>query len=287
MSGLKKLIHEIHQRSQRQVPTRVRTGSLLACTWLLALAAGGCGRGEDRAGPDPSTITFFSGSGTLGEGTGWRLNPAAAGQPIQHAVFLTLVRRSEEGELEGRLAERWEHSPDYRTWTFHLRRDVRWHDGVPTTAHDVKFTLELLSHPDVLFPYTDFWQDMESFTVLDDYTFTITYTRPTDAPYLSESSPKSYPKHLLEDLDPKEFYEWEFWMHPVGNGPYRYLRHVPLQMIELEANPDWYRGVPKIERVVLKWGGARVTELLSGNVDVSLVNQLDIPKLTGDPCFRV
>ncbi len=266
-----------------------RPGWMLVGACLLALATAGCNRGEDRTGPNPSTITFLSG-GTLGEGTHWPLNPAA-GQPIQHAVFLTLVDwygvRNEEGELEGRLAERWEHSPDYRTWTFHLRRDVRWHDGVQTTAHDVKFTLELLSHPDVLFPYTDFWRDMESFTVLDDYTFTITYTRPTDAPFLSESSPKFYPKHLLEDLNPKELYEWEFWMHPVGNGPYRYLRHIPLQMIEFEANPDWYRGVPKIERAVFKWGGTPLTELLSGNVDVSLVNQLDLPKLAGDPRFRV
>jgi ABC-type transport system substrate-binding protein len=47
-------------------------------------------------------------------------------------------------EMTPRLAESWERSHDYRTWTIHLRDDVRWHDGVPVTAHDVAFSLERL-----------------------------------------------------------------------------------------------------------------------------------------------
>ena len=62
------------------------------------------------------------------------------------------------------------------------------------------------------------------------------------------------PRHLLEDLDPGAFYDWDFWTHPVGNGPYRYVRHVPKTMIAFEANPDYFLGQPKIERVVLKFG---------------------------------
>ena len=261
--------------------------SLLACTCFLALAALGCDQGEKRGHSGTSTITILGGRLAGAGSMEWPLSPGST-HGDQHAVFLSLVRWDEGGRVEGRLAERWEHSPDYRTWTFHLRRDVRWHDGVPTTTHDVKFTLELFAHPDVLSPTNDFWRDMESFTVLDDYTFTITYTKPTDALNLSRELPVFYPKHLLEDLDPKEFYQWEFWMHPVGNGPYRYVHHVPHTMIEYEANPDYYRGKPKIERVVNKYGGgAPLIELLSGNVDVAAVNQADIPKLAGDPRFRL
>ncbi len=213
------------------------------------------------------------------------LNPAHT-YGEREAMFLSLVRWDEAGRVEGRLAERWEHTPDYRTWTFHLRRDVRWHDGVPTTAHDVKFTLELFAHPDVL-AGSDLWRDMESFTVLDDFTFTITYTKPTDALNLGRGT-VFCPKHLLEDLNPKEFYQWEFWMHPVGNGPYRFVRHIRHTLVEFQANPDYYRGKPKIERVVIKLGGGTSpTELLSGNVDAAGVNQVDIPKLAGDPRFRV
>ena len=66
-------------------------------------------------------------------------------------MFLPLVTYGDNAEFEGRLARGWESSDDLRTWTFHLRSDVQWHDGVPVTAHDVKFSIELAAHPDVLF----------------------------------------------------------------------------------------------------------------------------------------
>jgi peptide/nickel transport system substrate-binding protein len=98
-----------------------------------------------------------------------------------------------------------------------------------------------------------------------------------------------YPKHMLKNLDSKQFYEWDFWIHPVGNGPFRYVRHVPKTFMELEANPDYYRKKPKIERLILKFGGSiPLTELMSGNVDVLLsINQVDIPKIAGDTRFRI
>jgi len=75
----------------------------------------------------------------------------------------------------------------------------------------------------------------------------------------------------------------------VGNGAYRFVQHLPQTMIEFEANPDYYRGKPKIERVVLKFvGEAGLTELLSGNVDVvNRANSAQILQLAADPRFRV
>ena len=116
---------------------------LLACACVLALAAAGCARREDRAYSRGSTVTVAT-----------EKDPMNPDSHAQFLVFLPLVSYSEKGELEGRLARTWEHSPDYREWTYHLRKDVRWHDGVPVTAHDVKFTLELLSSrpPTTSFP---------------------------------------------------------------------------------------------------------------------------------------
>jgi len=193
-------------------------------------------------------------------------------------VFLPLATWDENWELKGRLAKSWEHSSDYREWTYYLRTDVRWHDGNPVTAHDVKFTLDLLSHPDVLeYPHL-------SATVLDDSTLTIISSRA----HSYQDDLLYYPKHLLEHLDPKDFWDWDFWKRPVGNGPYRFVRHLPQTMIEFEANPDYYRGKPAIERVVLKFvGEAGLTELLSGNVDAIYANPTQIPPLAADPRFRV
>jgi peptide/nickel transport system substrate-binding protein len=197
-------------------------------------------------------------------------------------VFLPFAKRDKNGELEGRLAKSWEHSADYRTWTIHLRTDVRWHDGVPVTAHDVKFTIDLLSQPVVI--HSGLLLGELSATVVDDSTVVITYNY--DLASLDDWT-VYYPKHLLEDLEPKDFFKWDFWKQPVGNGPYRYVRHVPKTMLELEANPDYYAGPPAIQRVVIKFGGPNLTELLSGNVDViPYVNSLDVLKLADDSSFR-
>jgi peptide/nickel transport system substrate-binding protein len=152
---------------------------------------------------------------------------------------------------------------------------------VPVTAHDVKFTLELLTHPDVAYYRAG---DM-SITVLDDTTVTVNYASVDFI--LPDWWTVYYPKHLLKDLDPKEINNWEFWTHPVGSGPYRYVRHVPKTMMAFEANSDYYRGKPKIERVVLKFGGPSLTELLSGNADAMVGNLIQIPNLAADPRFRV
>ncbi len=268
----------------RYLRTTVRRAAPALCS-LLALASVGCSRSTDRAQAKDSTITLLY---PIGSG------PRVLGYYAPSSlIFLPLVSRNAAGELEGRLARSWEHSPDYRTWTIHLRTDVRWHDGVPVTAHDVKFTLDLRQHPDVL------WEPAGAYTVtvLDDYTYTIAYHRKVRTAYRYKlpTSPlstvvfaKYWPKHLLEELDPKEFFQWEFWTHPVGNGPYRYVRHVPQTMIEFVANPDYYRGKPRIERVVLKLGASSITELLSGNVDfIMYVNATDRLTLAGDPRFRV
>lgn len=252
---------------------------LLACVWVAVLAATGCGRGGDGARAAHSSITvLYPGDA---EGTLYTESPS------QSLVFLPLVGSNEKGELEGRLAESWQHSSDFRTWTVHLRKNVRWHDGEPVTAHDIKFTLDLLTHPDVLYyPRGAFTID-----VLNDSSYTITCHHKAIGSPLDDWT-VYYPKHLLERLDPKKYWDWEFWTHPVGDGPYRFLRRVPKTMVELEANPNYYAGKPGIERVRLKFGDSSgseaLTELLSGNVDaIPWMNRAGLAKLLGDPRFRV
>ncbi len=250
------------------------------CAGTLALAAVGCGR-RQRAASNRSTVTVLCPIDERGLGPAWD-------QPTQYLVFLPLVTQNAQGEPEGRLAESWEHSKDFRTWTVHLRKGVRWHDGVPVTAHDIKFTLDLLSISDLHW----FAPDAISTRVLDDNTCLVTHTTPSSEPIVLDCYQFYFPKHLLERLDPKKYYEWDFWTHPVGNGPYRYVRHVPKTMIELEANPDYYRGKPKIERVVLKFGdpsaSGALNELVNGNVDaIDHVNRMDLLKLAANPRFRV
>jgi peptide/nickel transport system substrate-binding protein len=252
----------------------MRIGLSLAFTAAIALACGSCG---DSLVPDPSALTI------LFQSDDYVLGPSRDDTP-KFLMFEPLVR-SYGAMARPNLAERWEHSADFRTWTYHLRDDVRWHDGVPVTAHDVAFTLDLFRHPDVLFH--GFPQAIDTIAVPDDHTLVLRFKRPyRDA---LPGWPVYYPKHLLEDLDPERFFDWEFWKHPVGNGPYRYRRGVANTMQELEANPDYFLGRPPIDRVVLRLSTANlVTELVSGNVDAAYyVAPADIQKLTADPRFQV
>jgi len=197
-------------------------------------------------------------------------------------VFLPLVDVNARGEAEGRLAERWSHSPNFREWTFHLHPNVRWHDGFPVTARDIEFSLALYQQPAMAWDPPNAYQ----VRVLDDSTLTITYPKRPRDPF--HEWKVFWPKHLLERLDPKEIMSWDFWVHPVGNGPYRYVRHVPKTMVELEANPEFYAGKPRIQHVILKFGGSTpIAELLSGNVDaVEDFNQADLPRIAVDSQFR-
>jgi peptide/nickel transport system substrate-binding protein len=248
----------------------------------LALITGSCVGADDQADGQPSTLTVLYPGDERVLGAEGR----AYYRPAQFLVFEPLLTWNADGELEPRLARSWQHSADYRTWTVHLRTDVRWHDGAPVTAHDVKFTVDLLSHPDVLVEQPG----ALSLSVLDDSTFTVTYQQKGTYSIVNEAVVFNaiYPRHMLQDLDPKGFWDWAFWTHPVGNGPYRYVRHVPKTIIELEANPDHFRGPPRIGRVVLKFGGSSLPELLAGNVDaVPYVDRMDLLSLADDPRFRV
>jgi peptide/nickel transport system substrate-binding protein len=233
----------------------MRHRSALLWFGLLVVIAAGCTKSPDRKATSSVTVLYDADERVFGPY--WSMN-------AWFMMFLPLVQYDESGEIGPRLAKSWEHSDDLRDWTFHLRSDVKWHDGVPTTAHDIKFTIELQALPKILFD--DAWQDVDSIVVANDTTLTFHYSQPKDA--LNDWM-VYWPKHILERLDPDQFWEWEFWIHPVGNGPYRYVRHMPRTFVELQANPDFYAGKPAIEQVNLKFGSTSgVAELMSGNVDI-------------------
>ncbi len=247
------------------------------CAGSLALAAAACRRSKDRAYARGNTLIVALSSNF--SNVDRPLCPDYPGEPL---VFLPLVRSNEKGDRQPCLATDWEHSADYLEWTYRLRPSVRWHDGRPVTMDDVRFTLELHSRPDS--PYFGFLT--ESVTVHDPSTLTVRGINWSNGG--QDAAVSILPKHRVQDLDYQKFYEWDFWLRPVGCGPYRYLRDVPQTMVELEANPDYYKAKPRIARVVLKFAGeAGLTELLSGNVDaITSTNPAQLSKLANDPRFR-
>src|SRR6516165_7569512 len=137
--------------------------------------------------------------------------------------------------------------PDVQTWSVRLREGIRWHDGVPVTAHDVKFTLDLLQHPDTLLAESNY-----TVSALDPSP-TITSTCLTRVRWTITSLVGL--SICLKCWIRNKSTPGTSWQRPVGCGPYRHVRTVPETMMEFEANPDHAYGKPKIENVILKFGG--------------------------------
>src|SRR5690606_15769067 len=110
---------------------------------------------------------------------------------------------------------------DVTVWTFYLRRDVKWHDGVPFTAHDVKFTFDRILDPSENAQAHQDMKELERVEVVDDYTVRF-YLRSPDGLFpdrLALGSLNPLPKHLLEQYDRLADAVDFNTRRPIGNGP--------------------------------------------------------------------
>ena len=194
---------------------------------------------------------------------------------VHFSLFDALLRIDPEGVLQPNLAvevpsqENGGISADGLQWRFRLRDDVRWHDGEPFTAEDVKFTLELITNPDFRA-----WRTTGHALVRD-----ITVVSPTEitwrmeeafAPYLSFLTETFIvPKHILEkEADPNAA---AFNQAPVGTGAFKWGQRVAGDHIELVANADYFGEGPYIEQLIFKYipdVTVLYTQFKSGDVDL-------------------
>jgi len=264
-----------------ETPSRRHLGFAALTLWIALPGAWSCAESRprrDTAGAEDTVqVLYYSANSET-----WQ----DFGQPVLTLLFMPLMHEH-GGDMEGRLARSREMSADGRAWTYHLRTDVRWHDGVPVTAHDIEFTIKLfqnLDHRNPLAAQRGLGRTVE---VIDDSTFTITFELYRDD-FVWTPREVFLPSHLLEGLDPADMAEWEFWNAPVGNGPYRFVRMIPNEFIELEASPDYFAGPPGIQRVFLRAGGAWMTMLHAGEVDIlTEVGGLTAASLADDPRYRI
>lgn len=163
------------------------------------------------------------------------------------------------------LALSWKNSPDGLTWVFHLRRDVRFHDGTELTAEDVKFTFDKINDPSISSPYVSVFNNFKTVRVNDRYTVEIQLKDPLPSlPFYLDVG--ILPKHLLKE---ENIEESRFNYQPVGTGPFKLERWSKNEIV-LKANRNYFAGEPYLNKVIVKvfknqnivWA-----ELMSGDVD--------------------
>jgi peptide/nickel transport system substrate-binding protein len=133
-------------------------------------------------------------------------------------VFSGLVRLGPGTSLEPDLATSWEMSDDGLTWTFRIRDDARWHDGVPVTAADVAYTVRVLRSPDLAGPAAASWAEVTA-TAMDEKVVRFSLDRPL-AGLLDAATQPLLPAHLLGDVPAQELADHPFSRAPIGTGPF-------------------------------------------------------------------
>jgi peptide/nickel transport system substrate-binding protein len=253
---------------------------------LLALAVTACqpaGAGDPL--DDVPEAERFGGTAVVGGfGDLQGLNPLTVSdnnsqQVMREMLFTTLVRYDENLRIQPYLAERWDtvrvHT-DSLELTFHLRRDIRWHDGTPTTADDVVFTFDRMNDERTAFPnhqrLNHYYPRAQK---VDDHTVRMRLRAHADFLDIFGMAAIA-PAHILGEVRPEELLAHPFQHSPVGNGPFRFVSRVAGQEWIFEANPDFTEalgGRPYLDRLVwrvIPEETTLMTELLTGRIDVYL-----------------
>lgn len=268
-----------------------------ACAVLIAAGVwaglAGCGeRGGDASAPD--VFVFARGSDAQ------KLDPADVddGESVNTLAQICegLVRfRSGTLEVEPALAEAFEVSDDGLIYTFHLREGVVFHDGTPLDAEAAAFSFQRQmdpEHPGHLpganFQYWNYlYQEVDRVEASGAMSVTFHLTEPNSSLLYSLAI---FPAYLLS---PASFDQHgpDVVRHPVGTGPYRFLRWLPNESILLERNPDYWGEPAEFLRLMFRVvpdNTVRVLELRNGRAHgIDGVQPAELEQLAADERFRV
>lgn len=270
---------------------------LIALALLLGLTLTGCGNAKEPANDNSQQaaagqpLVIAMGADNTG------LDPEAVMNNesgyIMAAIYDQLVQyKSGTTEIGPGLADSWDISEDGLTYTFHLHQGIKFQDGTPFNADAVVAWLDRLINKDNpnyyakrpgIDSYVDFtFHGVDSYKKLDDNTVQIHMTKP-NAEFLNSlamvwmgvTSPAAVEKYGLD-----------YYKHPVGTGPFKFVEWVPNDHVTLEANTDYWKGAPKLSKLVyqvIPESSVRLMELQKGTVDVLAdVSPADAATLQGD-----
>lgn len=209
---------------------------------------------------------------------------------VNRDLFEGLLISDVEGHPSPGVAEKWENK-DFKVWTFHLRKNAKWSDGTPVTAHDFVYSWQRLADPNTASPYASYLQYGHIANIddiiagkkpatdlgvkaLDDHTFEVTLSEPVPYFYklLVHPSVSPVPKSAVEKFGDK-------WTQPaniVTNGAYKLKNWVVNERIVLERNPQyWDNDKTVINQVTYLPISSEVTDVnryRSGEIDMTYNN---------------
>src|SRR5262245_55504371 len=181
---------------------------------------------------------------------------------IMQLVYDTLLVKDENFELIPSLADNFKESEDHKTFTFHLRSGVTFHNGKPLTAKDVKYTFQSILDPATKSPIRGAFDKITAIDTPDDLTVIFHSREPFSTFSATLPAIGIIPAGAGAEMATQ----------PLGSGPYKFISYSEGDTIKLEANPNCWGGAPHIPRVHVKFvadNSTRQAELMGGGVDLA------------------
>ncbi|WP_373060598.1 peptide ABC transporter substrate-binding protein [Gemmatimonas sp.] len=275
----------------RSATTSTRARRWIASGWVAGLAVASlaaCGRPDRPAG----TIVMASGA-DLESG-----NPLVTVHPLsrqlqRHALFVTLVKLDSALQPVPYLARSWQWDPTRRAVTFRLFVGLKWHDGTPTTAVDVAFTIAAARDTLLGSPRAGDVAVMDSVLTLDDSTVRVVFREPRSALPIILAELPLVPQHLLDTVPRARWRAHSFSTAPVGNGPFRFVSRTAGRQWRFARNADFptaLGGPPNAAQIVVAVVDEAATKfagLVSGELDVAGVSPTMAHLVAKDPSLML
>ena len=218
------------------------------------------------------------------------------------------------GQWAPDLADRWDLAEDFMSMTFHLRKNATWHDGTPFTAKDVEYSVKSYLHPEQSsWMLATFWAlkggkdfqdgkrtDVPGLIVVDDYTIRFEFDEPNAffmddmANVSGQVPPMMLPEHILGNVPDDELFKHTYFLNDLtATGPWKLVKWVPDQFLEMEAFDEFYFGRPGIDRIIMSIipsADATQIAMQRGEIDTNVrggVSQDAEDAFLRDPRFNV
>ncbi|WP_047458884.1 ABC transporter substrate-binding protein [Rhizobium rhizogenes] len=242
----------------------------------------------------PAWAATLSGGFDVGPG-GFQgnFNPLAAtgGFTWLSVYYEPLVSYDEKlQKVVGVLASSYEVSADQRSYTFKLT-DAKWHDGKAFTAKDAKFTMELAKNPKTGSVLAARLTAVSSIETPDVKTLVVKLSTPSASLIDTMTKIMMLPEHALSQIPADQLAKNSWWSTaPIGTGPFKFIRYVADQYVELSANADYRGGKPALEKLIDRYfanPAAAISALRAGEIQFTYVDSNDVPTFKGNADFRV
>jgi peptide/nickel transport system substrate-binding protein len=265
------------RKKKKRSVEMVRRNSVLIAIALLAVFAFSA-----VAGANNDTLVIGSGAEAIGLDP--RLETDVPSFERINVISESLVKFAVNMELQPALATEWEVSEDTMTLWFKLREGVKWHDGVPFTAEDVKYTYEWVLDPANGALNMGLYADIGEIEVVNDYEVIFHLSQPNAFLMNNIARMPITPKH---DGDREDFRQ-----SPIGTGPYKFVSWTRDDRMVLVENEEYWGGRPNIPNLIFRAIPENSTRLLAfeaGEIDIyqgGMVAQ-EIGRLEEDPRYVV